>query len=315
MESSQKNIQKDQEENLPIGQQILKQLIQMNNNISSMDGNITKLNTTLNSRMERMEGKIDKLLDEKNKKQEEPKMQPKEDQKIEIKNEDDTKEEKKIIVDGKHINPQNVQVENLAPLKIKDTNKMSDNIERNVDNEGNNTINSKSNKSNGNSNNPQNPDELVNLQSLTHSSKHSEISVDVTSRRNTDRKKKIDILYLRNKNQSLRNANQKHEKGNMAQTLNIAKINKKSGHGFEQKMNFEKKKNKSNEKNSKRTKQLNKGKSSSVISMTSQAKGKRAVIEKMKAPLLPPKKIKNQYLANLSIKIDPKLYLKKKNGK
>ena len=258
MENSQKNIQKEQEENLAIGQQILSQLIQMNKHMSSMDSNITKLNsrmqsvdskiTKLNKGMERMEGKIDKLLDEKNKKQEEPKMQPKEDQKIEIKNEDDTKEEKKIIVDGKHINPQNVQVENLAPLKIKDTNKMSDNIERNVDNEGNNTINSKSNKSNGNSNNPQNPDELVNLQSLTHSSKHSEISVDVTSRRNTDRKKKIDILYLRNKNQSLRNANQKHEKGNMAQTLNIAKINKKSGHGFEQKMNFEKKKNKSNEK-------------------------------------------------------------------
>ena len=61
MENSQKSIQKDQEENLPIGQQILNQLIQINKHMSSMDNNITKLNKG----MERMEGKIDKLLNEK----------------------------------------------------------------------------------------------------------------------------------------------------------------------------------------------------------------------------------------------------------
>ena len=91
MENSQKSIQKDQEENLPIGQQILNQLIQINKHMSSMDNNITKLNKG----MERMEGKIDILLNE-NKKQEEPKMQSKEDQKIEIKKEDETEEEKKF---------------------------------------------------------------------------------------------------------------------------------------------------------------------------------------------------------------------------
>ena len=95
MENNQKNIQKEQEENLAIGQQILNQLIQMNKHMSSMDNNITKLNTRmqsvdnnitkLNKGMERMEGKIDKLLTEKNKKHEEPKKQPKEDQKMEIK--------------------------------------------------------------------------------------------------------------------------------------------------------------------------------------------------------------------------------------
>ena len=56
-----------------------------------MDNNIIKLNT----RMERMEGKIDKLLNE-NKKQEEPKMQPKEVQKIEIKKKVEIDQEKKI---------------------------------------------------------------------------------------------------------------------------------------------------------------------------------------------------------------------------
>ncbi len=72
-----------------------------------MDNNITKLNKG----MERMEGKIDKLLNEKNKRQEEPKMQPKEDQKIEIKKEDETEEEKKKVVEGKHINLQKDQEE------------------------------------------------------------------------------------------------------------------------------------------------------------------------------------------------------------
>ncbi len=121
-------------------------------------------------------------------------------------------------------------------------------MERNVDKEGKNTINSKSNKSKGNSNNPQNPDELVNFLSIPHSNKHSKISVDFALRRNIYRKNKIDILDLRNKNQSLRNINQKYKKGNIAETLNITNINKKSGHGFEQKLNFEKQKNKSNEK-------------------------------------------------------------------
>ena len=91
MENNQKNIKKEQEENLAIGQQILNQLIQMNKHMSSMDNNIIKLNT----RMERMEGKIDKLLNE-NKKQEEPKMQPKEVQKIEIKKKVEIDQEKKI---------------------------------------------------------------------------------------------------------------------------------------------------------------------------------------------------------------------------
>ena len=120
MENNQKNIQKEQEENLAIGQQILNQLIQMNKHMSSMDNNIIKLNT----RMERMEGKIDKLLNE-NKKQEEPKMQPKEDQKIEIKKKVETDQEKKNIVDGKHINLQKVQEENKASLRNKDFNKSS----------------------------------------------------------------------------------------------------------------------------------------------------------------------------------------------
>jgi prefoldin subunit 5 len=72
MENSQKNIQKEQEENLAIGQQILSQLIQMNKYMSSLDNNITKLNTRmermdnnitkLNTRMERMEGKIDRYI-------------------------------------------------------------------------------------------------------------------------------------------------------------------------------------------------------------------------------------------------------------
>ena len=106
MENSQKNIQKEQEENLAIGQQILSQLIQMNKHMSSMDSNITKLNKG----MERMEGKIDKLLNE-NKEHEEPKKQPKEDQKIEIKKEDETEEEKKKVVEGKHINLQKDQEE------------------------------------------------------------------------------------------------------------------------------------------------------------------------------------------------------------
>ena len=106
MENSQKNIQKEQEENLAIGQQILSQLIQMNKHMSSIDNNITKLNKG----MERMEGKIDKLLNEK-KKQEKPKKQPKEDQKIEIKKEDETEEEKKKVVEGKHINLQKDQEE------------------------------------------------------------------------------------------------------------------------------------------------------------------------------------------------------------
>ena len=106
MENNQKNIQKEQEENLAIGQQILSQLIQMNKHMSSFDNNITKLNT----RMERMEGKIDKLLNE-NKEHEEPKKQPKEDQKIEIKKEDETEEEKKKVVEGKHINLQKDQEE------------------------------------------------------------------------------------------------------------------------------------------------------------------------------------------------------------
>ena len=102
MENNQKNIKKEQEENLAIGQQILNQLIQMNKHMSSMDSNITKLNT----RMERMEGKIDKLLNE-NKEHEEPKKQPKEDQK----KEDETEEEKKKVVEGKHINLQKDQEE------------------------------------------------------------------------------------------------------------------------------------------------------------------------------------------------------------
>ena len=120
MENNQKNIQKEQEENLAIGQQILNQLIQMNKHMSSMDSNITKLNsrmqsvdnkiTKLNKGMERMEGKIDKLLNE-NKEHEEPKKQPKEDQKIEIKKEDETEEEKKKVVEGKHINLQKDQEE------------------------------------------------------------------------------------------------------------------------------------------------------------------------------------------------------------
>ena len=121
-------------------------------------------------------------------------------------------------------------------------------MERNVDNKVKNKINSKSNKSKGNSNNPQNPDELVNFLSISHSNKHSEISVDVALRRNIYSINKIDIIDLRNKNKSLRNINQKYERGNIAETLNIANINKKSGHGFEQKLNFEKQKNKSNEK-------------------------------------------------------------------
>ena len=121
-------------------------------------------------------------------------------------------------------------------------------MERNVDNEVKNTINLKSNKSKGNSNNPQNPDELANFRSISHSNKHSKISVDVALRRNIYSINKIDILDLRNKNQSLRNINQKYKKGNIAETLNITNINKKSGHGFEQKLNFEKQKNKSNEK-------------------------------------------------------------------
>ena len=52
--------------------------------------------------------------------------------------------------------------------------------------------------------------------------------------------------------------------------------------------------------------------------MVFQSKGKRAVmkkIKKKKAPLLSQNKINGHYLANLSIKIDPKLYSKKKNGK
>ena len=52
--------------------------------------------------------------------------------------------------------------------------------------------------------------------------------------------------------------------------------------------------------------------------MAFQSKGKRAgmkKIKKKKVPLLSQKKINGQYLANLSIKIDPKLYSKKKNGK
>ena len=106
MENNQKNIQKEQEENLAIGQQILSQLIQMNKHMSSLDNNIIKLNTI----MERMEGKIDKLLNE-NKEHEEPKKQPKEDQKIEIKKEDETEEEKKKVVEGKHINLQKDQEE------------------------------------------------------------------------------------------------------------------------------------------------------------------------------------------------------------
>ena len=92
-------------------------------------------------------------------------------------------------------------------------------MERNVDNEVKNTINSKSNKSKGNSNNPQNPDELANFRSISHSNKHSKISVDVALRRNIEIKNKIDILDLRNKNQSLRNINQKYKKGNIAETL------------------------------------------------------------------------------------------------
>ena len=106
MENNQKNIQKEQEENLAIGQQILNQLIQMNKHMSSIDNKITKLNKG----MERMEGKIDKLLNE-NKEHEEPKKQPKEDQKIEIKKEDETEEEKKKVVEGKHINLQKDQEE------------------------------------------------------------------------------------------------------------------------------------------------------------------------------------------------------------
>ena len=120
MENSQKNIQKEQEENLAIGQQILSQLIQMNKHMSSMDSNITKLNKG----MERMEGKIDKLLNE-NKEHEEPKKQPKEDQKIEIKKEDETEEEKKKVVEGKHINLQKDQEEKKASLRNKDFNKSS----------------------------------------------------------------------------------------------------------------------------------------------------------------------------------------------
>jgi len=276
MENNQKNIQKEQEENLAIGQQILNQLIQMNKHMSSTDNNIIKLNTI----MERMEGKIDKLLNE-NKKQEEPKMQPKEDQKIEIKKKVETDQEKKNIVDGKHINLQKVQEENKASLRNKDFNKSSDNMERNVDNEVKNTINSKSNKSKGNSNNPQNPDELANFRSISHSNKHSKISVDVALRRNIEIKNKIDILDLRNKNQSLRNINQKYERGNIAETLNITNIKKKSGHGFEQKLNFEKQKKKSNEK-IRKNKPLNLGKSSSILSMAFQSKGKRAVMKKIK---------------------------------
>ena len=111
-------------------------------------------------------------------------------------------------------------------------------MERNVDNEVKNTINSKSNKSKGNSNNPQKPDELVNFLSIPHSNKHSKISVDFALRRNIYSINKIDILDLRNKNQSLRNINQKYKKGNIAETLSIANINKKSGHGLEQKLNF-----------------------------------------------------------------------------
>ena len=121
-------------------------------------------------------------------------------------------------------------------------------MERNVDNEVKNTINSKSNKSKGNSNNPHNPDELANFRSISHSNKRSKISVDVALRRNIEIRNKIGVLDLRNKNQSLRNINQKYEKGNIAETLNIANINKKSGHGLEQKLNFEKQKKKSNEK-------------------------------------------------------------------
>ena len=53
--------------------------------------------------------------------------------------------------------------------------------------------------------------------------------------------------------------------------------------------------------------------------MAFQSKGKREVMKKnkkkKKAPLLSQNKINGQYLANLSIKIDPKLYSKKKNGK
>ena len=52
--------------------------------------------------------------------------------------------------------------------------------------------------------------------------------------------------------------------------------------------------------------------------MAFQSKGKRAgmkKIKKKKASLLSQNKIKGQCLTNLSIKIDPKLYSKKKNGK
>ena len=78
----------------------------------------------------------------------------------------------------------------------------------------------------------------MNFLSILHSNKHSEISVDVALRRNIYSINKIDILDLRNKNQSLRNINQKYKKGNIAETLSIANINKKSGHGLEQKLNF-----------------------------------------------------------------------------
>ena len=101
-----KQPKKSKKKIMAIGQQILSQLIQMNKHMSSLDNNITKLNT----RMERMEGKIDKLLNE-NKEHEEPKKQPKEDQKIEIKKEDETEEEKKKVVEGKHINLQKDQEE------------------------------------------------------------------------------------------------------------------------------------------------------------------------------------------------------------
>ena len=67
----------------------------------------------------------------------------------------------------------------------------------------------------------------MNFLSISYSNKNSKISVDVALRRNTESKNKIYILDLRNKNQSLRNINQKYEKGNIAETLNIANINKK----------------------------------------------------------------------------------------
>jgi len=93
MENIQKNIQKKQEENLPFGQQILNQLIQINKHLSSMDNNIT----TLNTKIERVDNNLTKLntkIERIDKKQKEPKMQPKEDKKIEIKKEDETEEKK-----------------------------------------------------------------------------------------------------------------------------------------------------------------------------------------------------------------------------